>query len=101
MHAYTPAGHLSANMHTRMCNAHAHTYTHVPPAFGFAEEILPFTDIIPTFTISWCLATLWPTTALARRLLPSAEGDSGGAITGTSDQGKGGGSGTGTGKGPL
>ena len=37
---------------------------------GFVEEILPFTDVIPTFTISWCLATLWPTTPLARKLLP-------------------------------
>ena len=39
-------------------------------AFGFAEEILPFTDIIPTCTLSWCLATLWPTTPLGKRLLP-------------------------------
>eukprot|EP00322_Chrysochromulina_rotalis_P016716 CAMPEP_0115846728 /NCGR_PEP_ID=MMETSP0287-20121206/10009_1 /TAXON_ID=412157 /ORGANISM="Chrysochromulina rotalis, Strain UIO044" /LENGTH=222 /DNA_ID=CAMNT_0003300525 /DNA_START=103 /DNA_END=771 /DNA_ORIENTATION=- len=37
--------------------------------FGFLEEILPFTDVIPTFTISWCLANIWPTTPLARRLL--------------------------------
>ena len=42
-------------------------------AFGFVEEILPFTDIVPTFTISWALKNLWPTTPLARRLLP-AEG---------------------------
>lgn len=41
-------------------------------AFGFVEEILPFTDVIPTFTLSWCLATLWPTTPLAKRLLPEA-----------------------------
>jgi len=41
-------------------------------AFGFAEEILPFTDIIPTFTLSWCLSTLWPTTPLAQKLLPAA-----------------------------
>lgn len=39
-------------------------------AFGFAEEILPFTDVVPTFTISWCLKNLWPTTPLARKLLP-------------------------------
>ena len=39
--------------------------------FGFLEEILPFTDVIPTFTISWCLANIWPTTPLARRLLGS------------------------------
>ena len=38
-------------------------------AFGFAEE-LPFTDVIPTFTLSWCLANLWPTTGLAKRLVP-------------------------------
>lgn len=38
--------------------------------FGFVEEILPFTDIIPTFTLAWCLQTLWPTTPLARKLLP-------------------------------
>ena len=38
---------------------------------GFVEEILPFTDVVPTFTISWCLKNLWPTTPLARRLLPS------------------------------
>ena len=37
---------------------------------GFVEEILPFTDIIPTFTLSWCLATLWPTTPIAQKLLP-------------------------------
>ena len=37
-------------------------------AFGFAEEILPFTDIVPTFTLSWCLSTLWPTTPLASSL---------------------------------
>lgn len=43
-------------------------------AFGFAEEILPFTDVVPTFTISWALKNLWPTTPLARRLLPSEEG---------------------------
>ena len=36
--------------------------------FGFVEEILPFTDVVPTFTISWCLKNLWPTTPLARRL---------------------------------
>ena len=40
---------------------------------GFVEEILPFTDVIPTFTLSWCLATLWPTTPLARRLLPEEQ----------------------------
>ena len=39
-------------------------------AFGFVEEILPFTDIIPTFTLSWCLANLWPTTGLAKKLVP-------------------------------
>ena len=39
-------------------------------AFGFAEEILPFTDVVPTFTISWALKNLWPTTPLARKLLP-------------------------------
>ena len=44
--------------------------------FGFVEEILPFTDIVPTFTLSWCLATLWPTTPLAKRLLPSASAPS-------------------------
>jgi hypothetical protein len=42
-------------------------------AFGFVEEILPVTDVIPTFTLSWCLATLWPTTPLARRLLPEGQ----------------------------
>ena len=39
--------------------------------FGFVEEILPFTDIIPTFTLSWCLSTLWPTTPIAKKLLPA------------------------------
>lgn len=24
-------------------------------AFGFIEELLPFTDIIPTFSIAWCM----------------------------------------------
>ena len=38
--------------------------------FGFFEEILPFTDVIPTFTLTWCLSTLWPTTPLAKKLLP-------------------------------
>ena len=37
-------------------------------AFGFAEEILPFTDIIPTFTLAWCVQELWPTTPLAKGL---------------------------------
>jgi len=41
--------------------------------FGFLEEILPFTDVIPTFTLSWCLANLWPTTPLAQRLLPGVK----------------------------
>ena len=36
--------------------------------FGFAEEILPFTDVIPTFTISWMLANIWGTTKLAKKL---------------------------------
>ena len=39
--------------------------------FGFVEEILPFTDLVPTFTLSWCLSTLWPTTPLAKKLLPA------------------------------
>ena len=39
-------------------------------ALGFAEEILPFTDVVPTMTISWALKNLWPTTPLAQRLLP-------------------------------
>ena len=43
--------------------------------FGFAEEILPFTDIIPTFTLSWMLSTLFPTTPLAKGLLPAKEKD--------------------------
>ena len=38
--------------------------------FGFVEEILPFTDVIPTFTLSWCLTYLWSTTPLAQKLLP-------------------------------
>lgn len=41
--------------------------------FGFLEELLPFTDIIPTFTLSWCLATLWPTTPVAKALLPQED----------------------------
>lgn len=40
---------------------------------GFVEEILPFTDVIPTFTLSWCLATLWPTTPIAQKLLPDTK----------------------------
>jgi hypothetical protein len=35
---------------------------------GFIEEILPFTDVVPTFCIGWCLQNLWPTTPLARKL---------------------------------
>ena len=35
---------------------------------GFLEEILPFTDVIPTFCIGWCLQNLWPTTPLAKGL---------------------------------
>jgi len=42
-------------------------------AFGFIEEILPFTDVIPTFTLSWVLSTLFPTTPLAKGLLPAKE----------------------------
>lgn len=45
-------------------------------AFGFAEEILPFTDVIPTFTLSWLLATLFPTTKIAQGLLPKAKSSS-------------------------
>ena len=37
-------------------------------AFGFVEEILPFTDVIPTFTISWMIANLFGTTPLAKKL---------------------------------
>uniref|UniRef100_A0A7S0IVY7 Uncharacterized protein n=1 Tax=Calcidiscus leptoporus TaxID=127549 RepID=A0A7S0IVY7_9EUKA len=40
-------------------------------AIGFAEELLPFTDVFPTFTISWALSNLWPTTPLAQKLLPN------------------------------
>eukprot|EP00546_Thalassionema_frauenfeldii_P017006 CAMPEP_0178902152 /NCGR_PEP_ID=MMETSP0786-20121207/4448_1 /TAXON_ID=186022 /ORGANISM="Thalassionema frauenfeldii, Strain CCMP 1798" /LENGTH=122 /DNA_ID=CAMNT_0020573391 /DNA_START=389 /DNA_END=757 /DNA_ORIENTATION=+ len=42
-------------------------------AFGFAEEILPFTDVVPTFTMSWILSTLFPTTPLAKNLLPAKD----------------------------
>ena len=42
-------------------------------AFGFVEEILPFTDVIPTFTLSWVLSTLFPTTPFAKALLPQDE----------------------------
>ena len=35
---------------------------------GFVEEILPFTDVVPTFTISWCLQNVWPTTPFAQKL---------------------------------
>lgn len=40
--------------------------------FGFLEELLPFTDLIPTFTLAWCLQHLWPTTPLAKKLLPQS-----------------------------
>ena len=40
---------------------------------GFVEEILPFTDVVPTFTISWALQNVWPTTPLARKLLPQGD----------------------------
>jgi len=33
---------------------------------GFAEEIMPFTDIIPTATIAWCLETLVPESPITR-----------------------------------
>ena len=36
--------------------------------FGFLEEILPFTDVVPTFSIGWALQNLWPTTPLAKGL---------------------------------
>ena len=42
-------------------------------AFGFFEEILPFTDVIPTFTLSWVLATLFPTTPISKALRPDGE----------------------------
>jgi hypothetical protein len=35
---------------------------------GFVEEILPFTDVVPTFCIGWCLQNLWPTTPAAQKL---------------------------------
>ena len=35
---------------------------------GFVEEILPFTDVVPTFCIGWCLQNLWPTTPAAKAL---------------------------------
>jgi hypothetical protein len=38
--------------------------------FGFAEEILPFTDVIPTFTLAWSLQNLFGNTPLAKKLLP-------------------------------
>ena len=27
--------------------------------FSFLEEILPFTDVIPSFTLMWCYTYLW------------------------------------------
>ena len=47
--------------------------SNVIAGFGFVEEILPFTDVIPTFTIAWCLSNLWPSTPLAQRLLGTAD----------------------------
>ena len=35
---------------------------------GFIEEILPFTDAVPTFCIGWCLQHLWPTTPIAQKM---------------------------------
>lgn len=35
---------------------------------GFVEEILPFTDVVPTFCIGWCLQHLWPTTPVAQKM---------------------------------
>mmetsp|Transcript_9646 Transcript_9646/g.20152 ORF Transcript_9646/g.20152 Transcript_9646/m.20152 type:complete len:100 (+) Transcript_9646:3-302(+) len=36
--------------------------------FGLAEEILPFTDIVPTATLAWILETFFAETALGRML---------------------------------
>ena len=41
---------------------------------GFLEEILPFTDVIPTFCIGWCLQNLWPTTPMAQGLGIASKG---------------------------
>ena len=35
---------------------------------GFIEEVLPFTDAVPTFCIGWCLQNLWPTTPVAQKM---------------------------------
>ena len=35
---------------------------------GFIEEVLPFTDAVPTFCIGWCLQHLWPTTPVAQKM---------------------------------
>ena len=52
--------------------------SNVIAGFGFVEELLPFTDIIPTFTLAWCLSNLWPTTPLAQKLLPDSSKAGGG-----------------------
>ena len=41
---------------------------------GFVEEILPFTDVVPTFCIGWCLQNLWPTTPIAQKMGIQARG---------------------------
>lgn len=41
---------------------------------GFIEEILPFTDVVPTFCIGWCLQNLWPTTPVAQKMGISRKG---------------------------
>lgn len=41
----------------------------VASVFVFLEEILPFTDIIPSFTFMWCYTFLWKKQVEAKPLL--------------------------------
>merc|ERR1719188_613462 len=45
-------------------------------SLGCLEELLPFTDILPTATIAWCLAHCdWPLIEFLRQLLGIRKGD--------------------------
>lgn len=42
-----------------MAKLYKGTMGKVAGVFSFLEEILPFTDIIPSFTLMWCYTYLW------------------------------------------
>ncbi len=43
----------------KMSEMYSGTEGKVAAAIVFLEEILPFTDFIPTFTLMWCYTFIW------------------------------------------